>query len=138
MNKEQRTQNGFSLIELTIAIGVLVIGILTAAFCIYSLQGLGELAQEKEMAVADANRVLEAMRDSANDSIATLRNTNWTTWATNNVISTKGASELALDQENVSVSMDGGNPVPITLILSWRHKRQPYTYRIVTLMTDRG
>ena len=132
------TRDGLGLIELIIAIGVLAIGILTASFCIFSLQDLGELAREKESAVADANRVLEAMRDSANNSVAALRSANWTTWATNNVISSKGSSELVLNQENVTVTMGSGNPVPITLILSWQHKQRPHAYRIVTLMTDRG
>ena len=129
---------GYTLVETLIAAAILTIAVLTAAFSIVNLQELSALAREKEMAMSDANRVLEAMRDTANNSLVNLRSTNWTTWATDNVINPKGANELRLDQENVAVTVGNGNPAAVTLVLNWNHKQRPYAYRVMTLMTDRG
>ena len=131
-------QKGFSLIETAVAAVVLAIAILTTAFSIMNLQDLSALAREKEMAMIDANHVLEAMRDTANNSLITLRNTDWTTWAVNNVVNPKGANELRLDQEAVTANIGNGNPASVTLLLNWNHKQRPYTFRVITLMTDRG
>ena len=132
-----RGQKGFSLIETIVAAVVLAIAILTTAFSIMNLQDLSVLAREKEMAMTDANRVLEAMRDTADNSLVTLRNTDWTAWTTNNVINLKGANELRLDQEAVTANIGNGNPATLTLLLNWNHKQRPYTFRVITLMTDR-
>ena len=131
-------EKGFTLVETLVAAVVLVIAILTTAFSILKLQDLSTLAREKEIAMTDANRVLEAMRDTANNSLITLRSTDWTAWATNNVVNPKGINELRLDQENVLVNTGAGNPASVSLVLNWNHKQRPYTFRVMTLMTDRG
>lgn len=124
--------------EVAVAASVLAVAILTAAASIVNLQDLSALAREKEMAVNDANRLLEAMRDAANDSLANLRNTDWSVWAVNNVISVKGTNELVLDQENAAVAIGDGNPAPVTLTLSWLHRQRLQRHQILSLMTDRG
>ncbi len=131
-------QSAFTLIETLIAAAVLAIAILTMSFSIVNLQDLSALTAEKETAMTDAARILEAMRDTSNNSIATLRSTDWTAWATNNVVNPKGTNELRLDQENVVVAVGNGNPASVTLTLNWNHKQRPYTFRVMTLMTDRG
>ena len=80
---------GFTLAELVITIGILGLALLTTAFSILNLQNLSELSREKVIATADAVRVLEAMRESTNQSPANLQNTNWALWANTNVIGTK-------------------------------------------------
>lgn len=121
-----------------IAASILAIELLAAVFSVLNLQDLSGLAREKEVAIADANQVLEAMRDTANTSLATLKTTNWTTWANTNVIATKGANELALGQESVATTVGAGDPAQVTLTLSWTHRQRAYSYRVMTLMTDRG
>ena len=132
-----RPRRGFTLIELAIAVAVLVIAILTAVLSLLKLQDLSELSKEKVVALTDANRVLEAMRDTANASVLNLQNTNWTTWAATNVINTKGTNEPRLDQETVTVTVGAGNPVSVTFVLTWNHRRRSVSFRVVTLMTDR-
>ena len=129
---------GYTLIETLIAAFVLTIAVLTTAFSILNLQELSALAREKETALSDANRVLEAMRDTANNSLATLRSTDWNAWLVNNVLNPKGTNELRLDQENVAVNIGTSNPASVTVLLNWNHKQRPYSFRVMTLMTDRG
>ena len=138
MKKKRQPERAFTLIELVIAATLLTIAILTTAFSTLNLQDLGELSKEKFVAVADANRVIEAMRDTANTSLAILRNTDWNAWALNNVINTKGANEVPLNQESVAVNFTGTNPVQVVFTLSWRHRQRPYTHQVVTIMADRG
>lgn len=132
------SKRGFGLIELVVALGILMIAILTAAFSIMNLQDMSELSKEKLVALTDANRVLEAMRNSANISTTNLQSTNWTTWATVNVMNTKTANETLLDQENITAIVGNGNPALVTLTVTWNHRQRPYTYQVVTLMTDRN
>lgn len=131
---------GFTLVELVITIMILGLALLTTAFGILNLQNLSELSREKVIAVTDAVRVLEAMRESANQSPASLQSTDWTLWANTNVIATKGINEGRLDQENVTVALPAGNtnPVLLTLTVNWRHKQRPYSYQVATRMTDRN
>jgi prepilin-type N-terminal cleavage/methylation domain-containing protein len=131
---------GVTLVEMVMAISILGIAILTVGFSILNLQDLSELSREKVTAAADAVRVLEAMRDAANLSTANLQGTDWTVWANTQVVATKGADEIQLDQENVTVTYGGGsgNPVSLTLTVNWQHKQRPYAYQVVTRMTDRS
>lgn len=131
-------KRGFGLIEVMVATGILCFAILATIFSILSLQNLGELSKEKVAAVTDANRVLEAMRDTANTSLDNVRSTNWTDWAATNVVTPKGTNDIRLDQENVVAVVGGGNPAPVTLILNWNHRQRPYAYTTMTLMTDRN
>ncbi|MBI4115103.1 MAG: type II secretion system protein [Candidatus Omnitrophica bacterium] len=137
MRTNLENQKGFTLVELAVGAVVLTIAILTTAFSILNLQGLSELSKEKVIAVADANRVLEAMRDTANTSVSALQSTNWTTWAATNVVGTKGSNEVQLPQETVTAVIASGNPAQVTLTLSWNHKQRTYSYQVITLMTDR-
>ena len=134
-----KNKKAFTIIELLIAAGVLVIAILTTAFCVLNLSDMNELSREKTIALADADRVLESMRDTANNSLASLRTTDWTVWAAANVINTKGANEIRLDQENAAVAFASptDNPAQLTLTLNWSHKGRPYSYQVTTLLTDR-
>lgn len=132
-----KPKRGFTLIELAIASAVLIIAMLTAAFSLLNLQDLSELSREKVTALTDANRVLEAMRNAVNDSVTDLQSTNWTTWAANNVVNTKGPNEIVLNQETINVTLGNGNPVPMTLTVTWNHRQRPYTFQVITLMTER-
>jgi len=132
------SREGFGLVEVIIAIGIFAFALLTTAFSVLNLHTLGELSREKVAAVADANRVLEAMRDMANTSLETLRSTNWTNWAGTNIIGPKGAYDPALAQENVAAVIGTGNPAAVTVTVNWTHRQRPYSHTTTTLMTDRN
>ncbi len=133
------SQVGFTLIELLIAVGIFTIALLSVGFSILSISDLSELSREKIAATADANRVLEAMRDTANNSLTTLKSTDWNLWATNNVINGKGTNEIQLNQENIVTTFPNpsNDPVQVSLTVNWWHKQRPYSYQITTLMADR-
>lgn len=135
---KRKADEGFTLVEAVLAALILVVAILTTAFSILNLQDMSELSREKIVAVADAHRVLEAMRHTANSSLSALQSTNWSTWAAANVITTKSGDEIRLNQENISVTFSGTNPVQAMLVLTWNHRGHTYAYQIITLMTDRG
>lgn len=135
---KSRNRKGYTLIDILIALAVVVIGVLATAFSMANVHELMTLAREKEIAMNDANRVLEAMRQTADNSLTTLQSTNWNSWLTTNVVNLKAQDELLLDQETANVTVGNGNPMAVTLILSWNHKQRPYSYRVMTLMTDRG
>lgn len=130
-------KSGYTLIEIMIAACVLALAILTTAFSITNLQNLGELARQKEIAVNDANHVLETMRQTADNSLTSLRSTDWSTWLTNNVINLKTQNELRLDQETMTVTVGNADPAAVSLVLNWNHKQRTYSYRVRTLMTNR-
>jgi len=143
-----RNQNGFSLVEIMVATLILAVAVLSAGVGILQIQNLSEVSRQKAVAVADANRVLEAMRDRANASLSNLQNTNWTTWAANNIIlprrvqGSQGSNEIQLSQENVVVNFNGNDPKRVTLTVNWMYQRgttsRPYSYQVITQMTRRS
>lgn len=138
MVKLTRDQKGFSLVEVLVGAVIMAIAILSASFSILNIQQLSEVSKQKVVATADANRVLEAMRYEANVSLTDMQNKNWAVWATDNVINTKGGSDIQLVGENVNVVLNGTDPVQVTLTVNWTHRQRPHSYQVVTLMTQRG
>ncbi len=132
-------RKAFTMVELLIAAMVLVIAILSTAFGILNISDMGELSREKIVAVTDAGRTLEAMRNTANSSLAILQNTDWTAWALTNVVNAKSTNEISLNQESIQASFSNpaNIPVQVTLTVNWLHKQRNYSYRVITLMTDR-
>ncbi|MBI4550596.1 MAG: type II secretion system protein [Candidatus Omnitrophica bacterium] len=130
---------GFTLLELVIAAALLSIAILATSFSILSITDMTELSREKIVAIQDANRVLEEMRNTVNTSAALLRSTDWTAWAAANVVNAKGANDITLNQESITAAFPNaaGNPVAVTLTVNWVHRQRPYAYQIMTSMTDR-
>lgn len=129
----------FTLIELVVAVAVLVIAILTTAFSITNVNDMSALSRERMAAASDANRVLEAMRDTANQSIALLKTTDWSAWAALNVMNGKTGNEILLNSEAATVTFQNltDNPVQTTVTISWTHGQRPYSYQITTLFADR-
>lgn len=138
--KTAKRKAGFTLLELVIAAAVLTVAVLSIAFNVLNLSDMSELSREKLVATADAARVLETMRETANSSLATLKTTDWSAWAAANVINAKASNELQLRQETIAATFPNPNtnPIQVVLTLSWLHKQRPYSYEIITLMTDRS
>lgn len=128
---------GFTLVELMVAAALLGIALFATAASLLNLQDLSDLAREKIVAVSDANRILEAMRERANTSLANLRNTDWVAWANANVLGQRGANEIRLDQEAAAAALTGTDPVQVTLDINWSHRRRAQNHRVLTLMTVR-
>lgn len=139
IKEHSNPSGGFTLLELVIATAVLSIAILATSFSILSITDMTELSREKVAAIQDANRVLEEMRDTVNTSAAVLRSTDWTAWATANVINVKGANDIPLNQETITAAFPSAtaNPVPVVLTVNWLHRQRNYAYQITTSMTDR-
>lgn len=119
---------------------LLAIAVVSVLFSILSLREMGELSNERMVAVMDANRILEEMRSTANSSLTTLRNRDWPAWAQTNVINPKTANgEYPLGQENVAVAFQNGtNPVQFTLTVTWQRGGHQYSHQVTTSMTSRS
>lgn len=124
--------------ELVVAVALLGLALFTTAFSIFNVQNLADVAREKVVAVADSNRVLEVMRQQANASLTLLQNTDWSAWARSNVINSRATNEVRLDQETITVSFAGMDPVRVTLTVDWRNRERAQRHQVITLMTDRG
>lgn len=138
MIKMFKSDKGFTMPEMLISSAVLATAILSTTFSILNLSDMSELSREKIVAMADANRVIEAMRDTANTSMTTLRTTDWDAWHQANVENQKGVNELLLTNEQVVTAISAADPAQVTLTLSWQHKRRTYQYQVITLITDRN
>lgn len=131
-------KRGFTLVEAMVAACVLAIAVLSASFSLFNLQNLSEFSRQKVVAVADANRILEAMREQANASLTNTKNADWSTWFQTNVLNARGTNEIQLDQENIAAVFSGTDPLQITLTLNWNQRGRPQAYQVITLMTSRG
>lgn len=140
-----RSRKGFTLLEVMITACIFTAAVTAVIFGVLNLMDLGELSNEKLVAIMDGNRVLEQMRVTADSSLTTLRNTNWAAWAQANVINTKdplNRNDVILPQEAITVAFQGaGNPVQFTMTVTWQHRNrlnaQLCRYQVSTCMTTR-
>ena len=120
-------KKGFTLLELTIAAGVLTVAILGLLAALQSLHPLNETAKETAVASQDASRVMEEIRVTTPSSIPT---TNWTNWA-----QTNGLTHLL--NETITVTTSGSDPLNITVQASWSSQRGKGPQRTLQLSTRR-
>ena len=121
-------KKGFTLLELTIASGILTVAILGLLAGLQSPFVLNTAAKETTVALQDASRVLEEIRVITFSSITT---TNWTTWA-----STNGLTHLV--NEAVTVTPSGTDPITVTVQVQWTSQGGRGPQRTVILSTRRA
>lgn len=127
---------GFTLIELMIGVGILVIaiagllGVFTACF------GLNESAGNLTIAISHARCVIEEVRDRNIPSIIT--GIDWATWAQSDPPGGGGCNNL--NGESVQVSYPSGagaNPLEILVTVNWTEKGRARNAQLATLLTER-
>lgn len=119
---------GFTLIELMIAAAVVVIAF-TGLLAMYIVcLNLAEEAHSLTVAVYDASKIMERIRVTNFDDIAT---TDWTAWAAG------GGGCNTLTDEAITVSFSGTNPLQATILVSWKDRQRPRSERIIGLISER-
>ena len=128
------TRRGFALLELLVAVAVIAIG-LSAALLVntYARQN-GELMNERMVALQDAHRVTELMRNASSTGSFP---TNVVT-AFPNTAAVGGYNNLTNEQVTVRYASTTADPLDITVTVGWRQRGvRNATTQLRTLMTKR-
>ena len=118
--------DGFTLVEIMIAVAVLSVGMIGVMDVFYSVQVLNEHSRHMTWAASDANRVLERMREENNGCLAPSADpadgaATWDAWLTD----TGGGKSIQPDpatNELVTVTSSGTDPLTVTVMVCWRHR----------------
>lgn len=137
MEKPQQIKNqaGFTLIEIMIAMCVSVVAILGFITAVTSIRQSSEGAYERTIALQDANRVIEQMRDAATSG--TFPDNVTASYPNNGTVS--GFSNLTSEQVTVAYANSTANPLDVTVTVTWlEHGRRSMTKAIRTYITQRA
>jgi type II secretory pathway pseudopilin PulG len=139
MLKEQSTTSGFTLIEFLLGGLVLAIAITAILGAYIGQVTLNEHARNLSLAVQDANRVIEQMRQdtvTCPNPLDMLDNTIWNTWLQGVVGGGKSIGTPNNNDANEHVAVvyqtsAGGanpaltdNPIRVTVAVCWRHRNR--------------
>ena len=131
----RKKEEGFTLIEIMIAMCVSVIAILGFITAITSIRQASESAYERTIALQDANRVIEQMRNTATSG--TFPGVVTTAYPNNATVS--GFSNLTNEQVAVGYANTTANPLDVTVTVTWlEHGRRAMTKSIRTFITQRA
>jgi prepilin-type N-terminal cleavage/methylation domain-containing protein len=137
MGKRQliKGQTGFTLIEIMIAMSVSVIAILGFITAVTSIRQSSEGAYERTIAMQDANRVIEQMRDTSTSG--TFPDNVTAAYPNNTAVS--GFSSLTSEQVTVSYASTTADPLDVTVTVTWlAHGRRSMSKAIRTFITQRA
>ena len=130
-----KKQEGFTLIEIMIAMSVSVIAILGFITAVTSIRQSSEGAYERTIAVQDANRVIEQMRDTSTSG--TFPDNVTAVYPHNAAVS--GFSNLTSEQVTVSYADAAADPLDVTVTVTWlEHGRRSMSKAIRTFITQRA
>ena len=133
--RQVENQKGFTLIEIMIAMCVSVIAILGFITAVTSIRQSSEGAYERTIALQDANRVIEQMRDAATSG--TFPDNVTAAYPNNAAVS--GFTNLTSQQVSVSYANSTADPLDVTVTVTWlEHGRRSMTKAIRTFITQRA
>lgn len=137
-------RRGFTLLELMVTAGILVVSLLALLATYISLAALIESSRNTTVAINDANRVIEQMRNSAATSFTSMVSTNWTGWASSNGANTLTDEQVGFCYYNLNGTLifcsngsTSANPVQVNINVSWTERSRARSEQVVTLITNR-
>lgn len=140
----RRVSGGFTLIEVTVSMLLVAIGMVALWSAIVSGLMLVESGRNLTQANGDARIVLEEMRRLAATALTQVTATNWVNWAADpnggNLTNPQTRTNPPpLSNEAVSVTYVNplADPLTATVTLSWVEKGRPKSIPITTLLTRR-
>ncbi len=127
-----KIKKGFTLFEVLIAMAVFVtaMGILVGVFL--NVAHLNESSRNLSQALADAQSVLEAMRDTSTTGLGTVTATDWAAWALNN-----GLTSLPNERVTVNYVDPIADPLEVNVQIDWTERLGARSATVDTLMTQR-
>lgn len=114
-------QRGFTLIEVMITVGVVVLAIVGVISTNIMIRQSVESAHERTLAFQDASRVIERMRDAANSGGSDFQAA--VTGEASSAITSEASLPAANDQEiSVSYVDENANPLDVTVTVTWNDR----------------
>ncbi len=113
----RRLSGGFTLIEVLMTIGIFVITTVALIELYLSVTALNESNRNMTRAMADVKAVLEGIRNTSTGGLAAVTGTNWTTWATNN-----GLTTLPNEAMTVAYVNPAADPLDVTVTINWTER----------------
>ena len=132
MKRGLRTIQGFTLVEVMMAMLVFVTAVVVLLGVYIGVASLRETSRNTGQAMADARAVLEAMRDKSATSLATVTGTDWTDWADTNGLTSLNSEVVTVTYENALA-----DPLDVTVQIDWQERQRDRTATINTLVTKR-
>ncbi len=128
------SSKGFTLIELLVALVVIVVGLLGILLANIFVQSSSEAAYQRMVAMQDAHRVIELMRNASSTGNFPIN----VTAAFPSGGAVAGFNNLTNEQVAVAYANAASDPLDITVTTTWReHGRRNSTAQLRTLMTQR-
>lgn len=117
-----RREAGFTLIELMVTVTVVVIALVGFVAANMAIQARSETVFERSVAIQDAHRVLEQMRDAANRAASEQFQGDVINAA--NAAVTTVASLPAADNEQITVTYadQAADPLEVTVSVAWNER----------------
>lgn len=132
MKMKRKWARGFTLFEVLIALAVFLIGLGVLSGVFLNVAHLNESSRNLSQALADAQTVLEAMRDTSTTGLGTVAATDWAAWALNN-----GLTSLPNETVTVSYADPTADPLEVAVQIDWVERVGPRSATVDTLMTQR-
>jgi len=127
-------EKGFTLIELMIAMVVTVLALVGYIGATTNIQQTGEAAFERSVAIQDANRVVEQMRNAA--ATGNFPGNVLGAFPNNGVVA--GFNNLTAEQVTVTYTNAGADPLDAFVTVAWNENgRRATTATLRTFVTQR-
>ncbi len=127
-----RKPRGLTLMEVLMAMTVFATAIL-ALFGIYgNLASMRETGRNLNQALADAQTVLERMRQNSSSGLGLVINTDWGTWAHQNNLTSLSAETIT-----VSYVDTNADPLDATVRVAWTERRRARSAVLESFITQR-
>ncbi len=137
MQKPLGKQAGFTIIELMIALFVLTVMIATYVGANYAAQRTTEEMNERTIAIQDANRIIEQMRDASNTEDWDFPEDTVAAYPDGNTVA--GIENLPNETITVSYASPTSNPLDVTITVAWTsYMGREHTEAVETYITQRG
>lgn len=132
MRNKGKADQGFTLMEVLVAMMVFVTAFVILMGIYVGIASLRESSRNMIQATADARSVLEAMRDEAASGLTSVTAVDWTDWADTNGLTTLGEEEVSVDYVDAAA-----DPLEVTVRIDWNERGRDRFTTISTQMTQR-
>ena len=126
------TPRGLTLMEVVMTMSVFAIAIL-ALFGVYgTLASTREIGRNLNQAMADAQTVLERMRESSGSGLSSVTGTDWGTWAQQNNL-----TRLSGEAVTVTYADTNADPLDVTVRVAWMEQGRTRSAELQSAITQR-
>lgn len=136
-NEIKNSLTGFTLMELMIGAGVLIIALVGLVAAFTGCFALGESATNLTTAINDAQCVMEEIR--AHNIPSLITNEDWANWAATDLVDGGGGC-TSLSDESIEVTYPAGigaDPLEVMVTVHWTERGRQKSTQVVTLVTER-